>query len=197
MVIAYHAIFTAYGFWLPNDPRGSWSDFVRSWELRRFGPATKTDQRRSLAREKHDVQQRLAAKDALQYPPVRFTGQQALACIRGFASAVEKSGYVGYACSILPEHVHMVICRHRYKVEQIVAHLKGAATQQLTREGLHPLQAYRRADGSLPSPWSRRCWKVFLETRNDVERAIRYVEENPIKEGKRPQRWNLVTEPQW
>src|SRR5438034_5148372 len=33
MVLASHGIFTAYGFWLPNDPRGSWSDFVRSWEL--------------------------------------------------------------------------------------------------------------------------------------------------------------------
>ena len=32
-VLAYHAIFTAYGFWLPNDPRGSWSSYVRSWEL--------------------------------------------------------------------------------------------------------------------------------------------------------------------
>ena len=38
-VLAYHLILTAYGFWLPNDPRGSWSDFVRAWELRRFGPA--------------------------------------------------------------------------------------------------------------------------------------------------------------
>jgi hypothetical protein len=23
-VIAYHVIITNYGFWLPNDPRGSW-----------------------------------------------------------------------------------------------------------------------------------------------------------------------------
>ena len=42
MVLAYHLIFTAYGFWLPNDPRGSWSDFVRAWELFITGKATKT-----------------------------------------------------------------------------------------------------------------------------------------------------------
>jgi hypothetical protein len=30
MILAFHAIFGAYGFWLPNDPRGSWSDFVGS-----------------------------------------------------------------------------------------------------------------------------------------------------------------------
>ncbi len=33
MIVAYHSIFCAYGFWLPNDPRGSWSDFVGAWEL--------------------------------------------------------------------------------------------------------------------------------------------------------------------
>src|ERR671928_232003 len=54
MVHAYHLIITAYGFWLPNDPRGSWSDFVRAWELVRFGKATKTDERRSLAHRPHD-----------------------------------------------------------------------------------------------------------------------------------------------
>src|SRR4051812_39201122 len=32
MIVGYHVIFSAYGFWLPNDPRGSWSDFVGSWE---------------------------------------------------------------------------------------------------------------------------------------------------------------------
>ena len=33
MVRWYHLIISAYGFWLPNDPRGSWSDFVGAWEL--------------------------------------------------------------------------------------------------------------------------------------------------------------------
>jgi hypothetical protein len=54
MIVAYHIIFSAYGFWLPNDPRGSWSDFIRSWELFRFGPATKTTARRSVAHREHD-----------------------------------------------------------------------------------------------------------------------------------------------
>ena len=47
MIRASHVIFSAYGFWLPNDPRGSWSDFVGSWELQRFGPATKVNVRHS------------------------------------------------------------------------------------------------------------------------------------------------------
>ena len=42
MVHGYHAIFGTYGFWLPNDPRGSWSDFVGAWELVRFGKPMKS-----------------------------------------------------------------------------------------------------------------------------------------------------------
>jgi hypothetical protein len=29
LVIAYHLIWTAYGWWLPNDPRGSGSRTIR------------------------------------------------------------------------------------------------------------------------------------------------------------------------
>ncbi|MEX2215722.1 MAG: hypothetical protein WD768_16545 [Phycisphaeraceae bacterium] len=85
-VIAYHLILTAYGFWLPNDPRGSWSDFVRAWELFRFGgPATKVNTRRSLAHQPHDRAKRKELNDHLARPPVLFNGLQARAIARGFA----------------------------------------------------------------------------------------------------------------
>src|SRR5436190_24354393 len=83
-VRAYHVIFCAYGFWLPNDPRGSWSDFIGSWELAHFGAATTTTTRRSVAAVRHDRRRREAAKEALHYPPVHFTGVQAQAIGRGF-----------------------------------------------------------------------------------------------------------------
>ena len=56
MILATHAIFSAYGFWLPNDPRGSWSTFVASWELFKYGPATTVSTRRSIAHQPHDTQ---------------------------------------------------------------------------------------------------------------------------------------------
>jgi hypothetical protein len=85
MVLAYHVIFTAYGFWLPNDPRGSWSTFVGAWELSLAGgKATKTNDRRSLAHDEHDRNQRLIAKGASKYPAVEFTGEQATAVANGF-----------------------------------------------------------------------------------------------------------------
>ncbi|MGQ9575302.1 MAG: transposase [Thermoguttaceae bacterium] len=189
---AYHLIITAYGFWLPNDPRGSWSDWIRQWELLRFGDATKLATRRSVASRPHDRQVRELAKRALQYPPVVFSRRQALAIGMGFKRAIRESGYVVYACSILPEHAHLVVARHEHRAEQIAGHLKGRATQQLCLEGLHPLAGYRQADGTVPSPWARKSWNVFLQTDQRIQRAIQYVQANPLREGKPPQRWSFV-----
>ena len=38
MIYAFHSIFTMYGFWMSNDPRGSGSDYVAKWDLFRYGP---------------------------------------------------------------------------------------------------------------------------------------------------------------
>ncbi len=192
IIRAYHAIITTYGFWLPNDPRGSWSDWVRQWELLRFGPATKVATRRSVAARPHDFHTRQEAKQALRYAPVSLTGEQALAVGKGFRRAIEESGYVVYACSILPEHAHLVIARHAHRAEQIIGHLKGRATQQLAQEGLRPLGDRREPNGAVPSPWARKSWPVFLHTDERIREAIEYVEKNPLKEGKPRQRWSFV-----
>lgn len=193
MVLGYHLIITTYGFWLPNDPRGSWSDFVGSWDLLKFGPATKVATRRSLARDAHDHRRRIEAKMALKYPPVEFSGIQARSVARGFAGFVSANGLTAWACSILPEHVHMVIARHTYTAEQMANLLKGAATRRLIADELHPLATYARPGKRTPKMWARGQWKVFLDDVVGIERGIRYVEDNPVKEGKRRQRWSFVT----
>ena len=193
-VLAYHLILTAYGFWLPNDPRGSWSDFVRAWELQRFGPATKTDERRSVARNPHDVRNRREAKEHLARDPVQFTGLQARTVAHGFRKYATKSDVVIWACSILPSHCHMVIARHpRLSIESISGQLKAAATRELITENLHPFAGQPYKDGTLPTPWTRRKWDVFLDDDRGIRRAIEYVKTNPIKEGKRAQDWQLIT----
>lgn len=193
MVLGYHIILGAYGFWLPNDPRGSWSTFVRTWELRRFGPATKVETTRSVAGAAHNRMLRMEAKTALQFPPVRFNGMQARAIGRGFAKAALRSRLEIRACSVLPEHVHLVLGRHQLSAEQMMIALKGGATQQLLKEGIHPLSAIAKRGDRLPQVFARSGWKVFLDSPRDIERAIAYVENNPIKEGKPPQRWSFVT----
>jgi REP element-mobilizing transposase RayT len=194
MVVGYHLIITAYGFWLPNDPRGSWSDFVGSWELLRFGPATKTDSRRSVAARPHDRQWRLEAKGALKYPEVHFNGAQARQIGMSFHEWANCHATTIWACSILPEHVHLVVARCRYRIEQVANLLKGASTRALTTAGLHPLAHFADEKQQPPKMWARGAWKVFLDTTADICRAIRYVEENPMKEGKPAQHWQCVTE---
>ena len=94
MVHGYHIILPHYGFWLPNDPRGSWSDFVASWELARFGETTRHLDQRTLAMLSADeLAVREAARKALHYPPVTLTGPQALSIANGFKEQTMKSDY--------------------------------------------------------------------------------------------------------
>ncbi len=102
-----------------------------------------------------------------------------------------KTQLPAWACAILPNHVHLVVGRPKMEVEQMVIQLKGAATRRMNEEGLHPFGGMPDHRGRTPKCFARGEWKVFLEP-HDVPRAIRYVEENPQKEGKPPQRWSFV-----
>jgi len=192
MVIGYHIIIGAYGFWLPNDPRGSWSTEVWARHLRPFGPASKVDARHSLVSRKHDQARRLEAKRQLRYPPVKFSGVQARTVAGGFEKAADELELKVYACSILPDHVHLVTARHPRDVEYIAGFLKRAASRRLKAEGLHPLAEYSCAEGRLPSPRGDHGWFVYLDTHAQIRQRIRYVEENPKKEGLPPQNWPFV-----
>jgi REP element-mobilizing transposase RayT len=193
MIHGFHFIFSAYGFWLPNDPRGSWSDTVREFSLRKYGPATKVATTNSVAHRSHDRQQRLAAKKDLRYPPVLFTGVQAVAVAQGFAQALAEHNYVVHALAILPDHMHMIMAYHDRHVDEIAAHLKSKATSHLASQNLHPLAHFSGKKGRKPSPWARNYWCPFIHSEQHMRTAIRYVEANPVKAGLRPQRWSVVT----
>lgn len=191
-VLAYHLILSTYGFWLPNDPRGSWSEFVRAFELQRFGPATKVTARRSHAHDRHDASLRREAKRHMARSPVRFTGLQARAVARGFATFTRRSGIVVRACAVMPDHCHLVVMRHRYSIEEVARHLKADATTRLTREGIHPFADDPYSDGTLPTPWSRGEWSCFIDSDGYILSAIKYVNRNPTREGFKPQHWTFV-----
>ena len=193
MVHGYHLILAAYGFWLPNDPRGTWSDFVGKWDLVWFGRTRKSLERRSLAElSDQELAEREAARQSLKYPAVQFTGVQALAIAQGFAAASERSNYTIWGCAILPEHTHLVVARHTYEVEKIANLLKGAATRELMNQNLHPLARFAKPGERPPRMWSEHEWKVYLDSEESIENAIQYVAENPIKEDKPAQKWSFV-----
>ena len=192
MIHGYHVILPMYGFWLPNDPRGSWSDVVWKWELLAYGRATKSLERRDLADLTPDeMLQREQAQNSLKYPAVTLNGDQALSIGRGFGETIAKNGYSMWACSILPQHTLLVLARHFYRVEQMTNLLKGRATRCIVEDQRHPLQEF--ADrGSVPRMWAEGRWKVYLDSEQQIETAIRYVEENPERDGKKRQKWSFV-----
>lgn len=184
MLLAHHCIFSMYGFWLPNDPRGSGSDYVAKYELFRYGKATLTHSPVSVAAKPHDRTWKPDAARTLRYPPVEITGQQAVAVAAGFRLACQEGNYKAFACAILPNHVHLVIGAHHRNVRTLVGHLRSRATRELKAQNLWHSDAR--------PVWGAHGWNVRLESEQAVLRAIRYVEQNPLKEGKRRQTWSFV-----
>jgi len=83
----------------------------------------------------------------------------------------------------MPDHVHVLIRKHRDAAETMIDEL-----QHESRDALHDMK--RRA---IDHPiWGGPGWKVFLETADDIRRVVRYVEENPIKARRAAQRWDFV-----
>jgi len=88
----------------------------------------------------------------------------------------------------------MVIARCGRKATQASSAIsKAALRQQLEAEG-PPSVGQLSAGGWIlsPSPWASRAWRVYLNNEREVRRAISYVEQNPIRDGKPPQKWSIV-----
>jgi hypothetical protein len=182
-LLGFHIIRCFYGFWLPNDGRGSGSDWVRNKNLLKFGPANPTDGRRSVAGAPFDPDVRRLARSELLYPHVELNGEQARSVANGFRNEITQFRGAIRALTILPSPAHLVVPTHRYDIRRFCGRRKGAATKQLNADGLHPLAGFRDGNGAAPSPWARLPWVVYLFTDGDMVRSMDYVEVNPLKEG--------------
>lgn len=193
-MLGAHLIVSAYGLWLPNDPRGSWSTSVRAQHLYEVGgDATKVVVRNSVAGRPHDRRSRLEAKQKLARPAVKFDGVQARAIVRGIAALLPKIKLAIHALAVMPDHVHVVAAPQPLDLGKLIEALKRAGTRGMNAEQRHPFVDHPRSNGRLPSPWAAGGWKVLLYTPEDMRRTIKYVEQNPVRAGLKPQRWNCVT----
>jgi hypothetical protein len=185
IVIAYHLIWTVYGWWLPNDPRGSGSRFINSDTIAALGelhPGRKRIQpARRVVRDFYEH----AAK-VLRHPLLEIRDRALDIVAAAFARVIKEQNYTCYACAIMPDHVHIVVRKHRHSAEEMIEKLQNAARWALIESTPclwpddHPVWT---AGGG---------WKVFLDHPDEVERTIPYVEKNPIKIGLPPQRWPFV-----
>ncbi len=182
LVIAYHLIWTAYGWWLPNDPRGSTSHAITSDIVAELGQLHRGRKRVQPAsadiRAFYD-----AAKDWLRHELLTFDTACVPAISQAFAAAIAAEKYTCYACAIMPDHVHMLIRKHKHSAEQMIANLQDASRLRLREARLramdHPV-------------WGGPGWKVFLDHPDAVSRTVRYVEDNPRKAKLSDQRWSFV-----
>jgi REP element-mobilizing transposase RayT len=182
MVIAYHLIWTAYGSWLPNDPRGSTSKRTCHSAIAALGQLHYG--RRALQPagwEIHNFYKK--APSVLKHALLTISPDEFEIIAANFAQTVEIRKYTCYACAIMPDHVHMLIRKHRDTAEQMIAHL-----QDNSRDAL-------RCHGSKPPGhpvWGGPGWNVFQDNPDDIRRTIPYIEKNPSKMKMPPQHWPFV-----
>ncbi|MFO0805011.1 MAG: hypothetical protein U0791_18050 [Gemmataceae bacterium] len=184
MVIAYHLIWTAYGWWLPNDPRGSGSTQVNSSRLidlgelhhgrKRIQPSGRT------VREFYEK-----AAPLLKHPLLSFDEPARAAIAVAFEEEIDKQNYTCWACAVMPDHVHILIRKHKHLAEDMVANLMEASRLRLIEQG-HREQSH-------PTWIDATGWKVFLDTPDEIRRTMRYIELNPVKIRLPEQKWPFVT----
>jgi REP element-mobilizing transposase RayT len=191
MVHGYHLIWSTYGFRLPNDPRGSKSKKVYAELLKSFGGARQEVAK--VAVTPNDLHLwRTQTELRLKYPPVTLQPKQIEFVSEAIGRFVERSRMTVWACSLLEQHIHMVIGRHRYSIETACNLMKGAASRRLNEMELHPMICFSNNKGKLPSMWTEGQWIHFLDDEDAIDDAMRYVEDNPVKEGKEKQSWWFV-----
>ena len=184
LVIAHHVMWTLYGWWLPNDPRGSTSRVIRNDLLAELGErhfGRKVIQ--PASREIRTFYQQ--ANAVLQHPLLSFEVAEFSVVADAIGEAILDGNYTCYAAAIMPDHVHLVIRKHRDLAEVMIEKLQTLCRERLVAAGL------RRASHPV---WTRGGWKVFLDHPDDVWRTVRYVESNPLKLGLPIQCWPFVQE---
>jgi len=177
MIIAYHAIFTTYGTWLPNDPRGSYSKEIYNKQLKLLG-TIKYGRQNPQPKHEELFKFRTVAASRLSRPTILLNEKRRSTVADAFGKVVKRLGLQIPACAIMKNHVHILILRSKYRIEYLVNQLKGAATKDLKLK---------------QTPWTRGCWKVFINNNEALSAAIKYIQSNPTCAGLAPQHWGFVT----
>src|SRR5579872_5333398 len=137
MVAGYHLIWTAYGWWLPNDPRGSSSHKIRVERIAELG---ELHHGRKEVQPKSEELRRFFqnARRALKYELLAFNEDEINLLGGAFAAVIQERCYTSYACAIMPDHVHILIRKHVDLAEMMIEHLQARSRQALVETGRRP-----------------------------------------------------------
>jgi REP-associated tyrosine transposase len=181
IVIAHHLIWTLYGWWLPNDLRGSTSTEVRCPWIRElselhFG-------RKKIQPASRDIRAFYdEALVALKHPLLELSSEAIDLVASGFADAISQFKYTCYACAILRDHVHLIVRKHKHSAEEMIAKLQEFSRLRLSAAGLrspdHPtwvkgggksfLIIRTRCEGRSSTSRTIRCLTVFRSSAGDL-----------------------------
>ncbi len=183
-VIGHHLLWTLYGHWLANDPRGSGSETLQEEKFAALGPIHLGRKPEQLQPSRAELRRfHLQAKPLLAFEKFWLEVTQRQALGEAFSGVVADANYTVWSCAILSNHVHLVIRRHRDDA-LTMWHRFADATRLRLREF---------KDLSTEHPiWAERPYKVFLCTPRRVRTCIRYVERNPEHEGLVAQHFDFV-----
>src|SRR5262249_52454009 len=124
------------------------------------------------------------AADVLKNPLVTLDDKARSETASAFQEVIIRERYTCYACVIMPDHVHILIRKHKHSAEEMMEFLKEVSRDRLIaaemRAPTHPV-------------WSGGGgWKVFLDHPDEVRRTICYIEKNPDAIGLPRQHWPFV-----
>jgi REP element-mobilizing transposase RayT len=123
------------------------------------------------------------AEKVLKHSLLTFDADARSCIADAFGKCIQQYGYTCYAFSIMQDHAHALIRKHRHKAEDMIEKFQHKSAELLKGRGL------RRTDHPV---WSTGGWKVFLDTPDDIRRTIPYIEQNPVKHRLGARHWPFV-----
>jgi REP element-mobilizing transposase RayT len=102
---------------------------------------------------------------------------------QAFKETIALNCYTCYACAIMPDHIHILIRKHKHLAEQMIFNFQESSRLRLRDLGL------RSSDHPV---WGGPGWKVFLDHPDDIRRTIGYINDNPLPLRMPRQEWDFV-----
>jgi REP element-mobilizing transposase RayT len=119
----------------------------------------------------------------LKFPRITLTPEQYPVVAETLGEVIGAQKYTCWACVIMPDHVHLLIRKHRDRGEVMIRKLQNLSRQLLRRKRLapagHPL-------------WTEGGWDAFVDEPRRVWGIIEYINDNPSKLGQPRQAWPFV-----
>jgi len=124
------------------------------------------------------------AAPLLRHPLLTFDERARSEIAAAFEGELAKQTYASWACTVMPDHVHILIRKHKHLAEEMAENLMHASRDRLIETG--------HRDNDHPAWTAGTGWKVFLGHPDEIRRTIHYIERNPVKIRLPEQRWPFV-----